>query len=232
MIRIENVSKQFRGVDVLRDVSLEVPDSRVVVILGPSGIGKTVLLKIITGLMAPDRGAVHYDDAALGWGMFADNRQILAQVGYVFQGGALFDSMDVAENIALPLTENRHLSRGEVEERLREVLKRVGMADASRLRPGELSGGMVRLVAIARAIVTDPRYVFYDEPTTGLDPVMRERVCRLIASLRDQEGKTEVVVTHDLEAVEAVADSIYMLRDGRLSALDSVRKEDYETHGS
>lgn len=228
MIAIERVSKRFHNRLVLDGVSFEVPDAKVVVILGPSGIGKTVLLKIMAGLMAPDQGLVSYDGTAFGYGTFSDNRPVYAQLGYVFQGGALFDSLSVADNVALPLRENTGLREREVRERAAAVLERVGMGQHARLLPRALSGGMTRLVAIARALASSPRYLFFDEPTTGLDPVMRGRISDLISSLRDQEGKTEVVVTHDLDAARAVADRILMLKDGRLSSLEGARKEDYE----
>ncbi len=232
MITVSRVFKRFRDKQVLDGIDLAVPDGKVVVILGPSGIGKTVLLKVMTGLLVPDQGEVCYDGAALDYGVFSDNRKILGQLGYVFQGGALFDSMDVAGNVALPIRENGNPARRELADRVRMVLERVGMAEYAGLMPRELSGGMIRLAAIARALATDPRYVFYDEPTTGLDPVMRERICDLIVSLRDREGKTEIVVTHDLEAAERVADTIYMLREGRLSVQDGARKEHYEANRS
>ncbi|MEO0081802.1 MAG: ATP-binding cassette domain-containing protein [candidate division WOR-3 bacterium] len=227
MIRVEQVSKSFSGRLVLDRVSFEVPDRRVVVILGPSGIGKTVLLRVMTGLLAPDSGRVSYDGLVVRYGAFSDNRAVLRQLGFVFQGGALFDSIDVAGNVGLPLSELDRLGSEERRARVQAVLERVGMLECAQRWPRELSGGMIRLVAIARALVRDPRYLFLDEPTSGLDPVMKERICRLIAGLRDEEGKTEVVVSHDLEAVKAVADEIFMLREARLVPLERVRKEDY-----
>ncbi len=231
MIRVEQVSKRFGDRLVLDRVSVEIPDSKVVVILGPTGIGKTVLLRIMAGLLVPDAGTVSYDQVRLGRGLFTDNREILARIGFVFQAGALFDSLSVEENVALPLKEQTRMGRAELETRVRAALARVGMLEHAGLYPPTLSGGMIRLAAIGRALATSPRYVFYDEPTSGLDPRMRDRICKLIASLRDQEEKTQVVVTHDLETVETVADRIYMLRDSRLTALEQAGKEDYEkTH--
>ncbi|MBM3323939.1 ATP-binding cassette domain-containing protein, partial [candidate division WOR-3 bacterium] len=149
-------------------------------------------------------------------------------LGYVFQAGALFDSMTVEENVALPLEETGRLSRPEVKRRVAAALAVVGMLENSVLHPRVLSGGMTRLAAIARAIVTEPRYVFFDEPTTGLDPVMRERVLGLVRELRDRQQRTVVVVTHDLGAARNVADRLYMLRRGTLVPADDARKEDYE----
>lgn len=228
MISVKGVSRRFDDRVVLRDVSFDIPDKKVVAILGPSGIGKTVLLRIMTGLLSPDRGTVEYDGIQVRYGAFADNFELLSRLGFVFQGGALFDSLSVYDNVAFPLRESRRMKEAELDRRVNEVLERVGMQDNARLLPGALSGGMTRLVAIARALACNPDYVFYDEPTTGLDPVMRSRIIELVLSLRDREAKTEVAVTHDLEAAEQMADIIYMLRDARISVLDSARKEHYE----
>jgi phospholipid/cholesterol/gamma-HCH transport system ATP-binding protein len=228
MIRVEEVSKRFRRNVVLDDVSLDVPDGATTVILGPSGVGKTVLLKIMAGLLAPDRGRVLHDGQRLGFGRFADNRQLTGGLGYVFQGGALFDSLTVAENVALVLEETTRLSPAEVRSRTSEALRRVGMADSADVYPRALSGGMTRLVAIARALVSNPRCLFFDEPTAGLDPAIRERICTMIREQRGRGDRTQVVVTHDLEAACLLADQTYMLRSGRLVRADSVRKEDYE----
>jgi len=228
MIRVEEVSKRFRGIRVLDRVEFEVPDATTVAILGPSGIGKTVLLRIMAGLLEPDSGRVLYDRRPLSYGVFADNRDAIGGLGYVFQGGALFDSMTVAENVALPLREALHVPSRDVAERVQSALALVGMPGIAALKPQELSGGMTRLVAIARAVVTNPRYVFFDEPTTGLDPAIRDRICELIRTLRDRDRKTEVIVTHDIEAARSVADRLYMLKAGSLMPADQVRKEDYE----
>jgi phospholipid/cholesterol/gamma-HCH transport system ATP-binding protein len=228
MIRVEAVSKRFRDTVVLDRVSLEVPDGTTTVILGPSGIGKTVLLRVMAGLMAPDEGQVFYDGRRVRFGRFADNRGLTGGLGYVFQSGALFDSLTVAENVALPLQETTRLSGAEIHRRTEEVLQRVGMAESAGLFPRALSGGMTRLVAIARALVADPHCIFFDEPTTGLDPAIRARICTMIEELREHGERTQVVVTHDLEAASLLADHMYMLRAGKLVRADNVRKEDYE----
>ncbi|MBN2537114.1 ATP-binding cassette domain-containing protein [candidate division WOR-3 bacterium] len=230
MIEVREVSKRFEGRAVLDRVSLLVPDRKVVVILGPSGIGKTVLLRVMTGLMVPDSGEVRYDGVTLRPDDGSASEAVLCRVGFVFQSGALFDSLTVAENIALPLSETRRLARAELERRVREALALVGMENCRDRYPHELSGGMSRLVAIARSLVTDPDYLFFDEPTTGLDPVMRERMTRLIVRLRDEKGKTGVAVTHDLESARDIADVVYMLRDGRLMLMERAGKESYETN--
>lgn len=228
MIRVEGVSKRFRDHVVLDRVSLDVADGATTVILGPSGIGKTVLLKIMAGLLAPDEGRVFHDGRRIRFGRFADNQTVTGGLGYVFQGGALFDSLTVAENVSLVLEETTHLSRAEIRNGTEAVLHRVGMAEHASLYPRALSGGMTRLVAIARALVADPRCIFYDEPTTGLDPLIRERVSAMIRELRENGNHAQAVVTHDLEAARLLADCTYMLRAGKLVRADNVRKEDYE----
>jgi phospholipid/cholesterol/gamma-HCH transport system ATP-binding protein len=228
MIRVEAVSKAFRGRVVLNCVSLDVPDGATTVILGPSGIGKTVLLKIMAGLVKPDEGKVLHGGCRMRFGRFADNLELTGGLGYVFQGGALFDSLTVAENVSLVLEETTHFSRSEIDRRAREALQRVGMAENAGLYPRALSGGMMRLVAIARALVADPCCIFFDEPTTGLDPAVRDRVFKIIGELRERGDRALVVVTHDLEAARLLADYTYMLRAGKLVRADNVRKEDYE----
>jgi len=230
MIAVREVSKRLDGRPVLDRVSFEVPDNRIVVILGSSGIGKTVLLRVMTGLLAPDSGEVCYDGVPVRHGLLADNTAVLGRVGFVFQTGALFDSLTVAENVALPLRETRRVEPATLDRRVREVLTTVGMEQCLSRFPDVLSGGMTRLVAIARALVTEPDYLFLDEPTTGLDPVMRERMAGLILRLRKEVGRTMIVVTHDLESAARVADAIYMLKDGRLAPMDRAGKESYDTN--
>jgi phospholipid/cholesterol/gamma-HCH transport system ATP-binding protein len=225
MIRVEAVSKSFRDKVVLDRVSLDVPDGVTTAILGPSGVGKTVLLKIMAGVLAPDEGRVFHDGRRVHFGRFAE---LSGGLGYVFQGGALFDSLTVTENVALVLEETTHQSRAEVNQRTQDALRRVGMNGHGDLYPRALSGGMMRLVAIARALVADPHTIFYDEPTTGLDPAVRERICAVIGELREQGKRTQVVVTHDLDVARLLADHTFMLRAGRLVRADKVRKEDYE----
>ncbi len=228
MIRVEGVSKSLRGQMVLDNVNMEVNDGNIVVVLGRSGAGKTVLLKIITGLIQPDAGQVVYDGNLLHYGRVADNSSVLNKIGFVFQGGALFDWLSVADNVALPLREKTKMRLREINHRVNEVLKLVGIEGTEGLKVKELSGGMVKLVAIARALVREPRYLFFDEPTSGLDPVSRERVCQLIANEGRRNGRSTIVVTHDLETARFLADRFYILRGAQLAQTEDVKKEDYE----
>jgi phospholipid/cholesterol/gamma-HCH transport system ATP-binding protein len=228
MIEIRNLSKRFDSLVVLDDVSFRVNDASLVVVLGPSGTGKTVLLKVMLGLLPVDSGEVLFDGRKIQTATEKEIYDIRKQVGFVFQGTALFDSMNVADNIALPLCEHTTLSAKEIRERLCSLLEVVGMAGKANLYPQSLSGGMKRLVAVARALALNPKYLFYDEPTTGLDPIMTDRVVGLIKNLKKSHTSSGIVVTHDLETAKAVGDEIYMLKKGRIRRLKKIEKELYD----
>ena len=228
MIEIRNLSKRFDSLVVLDDVSFRVNDASLVVVLGPSGTGKTVLLKAMLGLLPVDSGEVLFDGREIQTATEKEIYDIRKQVGFVFQGTALFDSMNVADNIALPLCEHTTLSAKEIRKRLCSLLEVVGMAGKANLYPQSLSGGMKRLVAVARALALNPKYLFYDEPTTGLDPIMTDRVVGLIKNLKKSHTSSGIVVTHDLETAKAVGDEIYMLKKGRIKRLEKIEKELYD----
>jgi phospholipid/cholesterol/gamma-HCH transport system ATP-binding protein len=228
MIEVKKVSKRFESLVVLDNVSFTVREAQLVVILGPSGTGKTVLLKSIIGLQEVDAGDVIFDGISVHNNL--DNHSlydIRRKIGFVFQGTALFDSMNVDDNIALPLHEHTELKKQEVHKRVSEILSIIGLTGKEHLYPMSLSGGMKRLVAVGRALALDPMYLFYDEPTTGLDPIMRDRVVRLIIDLKIKYGKSGIVVTHDLDTAQAVGDDVYMLKQGKISKLQHVGKEEY-----
>ncbi len=227
MIEIKELSKRFDENVVLDRVNLTIKDGSLVVILGPSGTGKTVLLKSILGLLPVDGGVIEYDGRSILELKSDEFYQIRKQVGFVFQSAALFDSMTVYENIALPIIEHTTLPVKKIKEKVKDILEIVGLPNKERLYPRLLSGGMKRLVAIGRAIALDPRYLFYDEPTTGLDPVMKDRIVQLIINLNKNYKKTGIVVTHDLETAEAVGDEIYMLKNGKINRLEEIKKELY-----
>jgi phospholipid/cholesterol/gamma-HCH transport system ATP-binding protein len=228
MIQIKSVSKAFDSLVVLDDVSFCIDDGSLVVVLGPSGTGKSVLLKAMLGLMPVDSGEVMFDGKSIQNATENDLYEIRKQIGFVFQGTALFDSMNVVENIALPLREHTNLSSKEIRERVCELLEVVGMAGKAGLYPQSLSGGMKRLIAVARALALDPRYLFYDEPTTGLDPIMTDKVVALIKNLKKRFINSGIVVTHDLSTAKAVGDQIYMLKKGKITKLTKIEKELYD----
>ena len=202
MIRFENVHKSFGGVKVLDGVAFDVADGEVLAVVGPSGTGKSVMLKHIVGLLSPDEGVVSVKDGA--------------RIGYLFQGGALLAWLTVRENVALPLKETTRLSESEIDKCVEEALRAVGMEDAADRYPAEISGGMVKRAGLARAIVRKADVVLYDEPTSGLDPVTARAIHRLIRKLNAEHGMTSVVVTHDLSGACSFADRILMLKDGRV----------------
>lgn len=227
MIEVKNVSKKFDSLIVLDNVSFNVGDARLIVILGPSGTGKTVLLKAILGLMSVDSGEVLFDGKSIQAIDESEIYEIRKNIGFVFQGTALFDSMNVLDNIALPIVEHTSASTSEVRDKVTQILEIIGMSGKEKLYPRSLSGGMKRLVAVGRALALDPKYLFYDEPTTGLDPIMRDRVVKLIIDLKKNHAKSGIVVTHDLDTAKAVGDEIYMLKRGKISKLKQIRKEVY-----
>ncbi len=218
MIRIKDVYKSFEANDVLRGVSLEIPTGESHAIIGKSGCGKSVLLKIIVALIRPDSGKVEVD----GVDIFSLNDKELFEVrskfGFLFQSAALFDSLTVAENIALPLLENEiyTYTQKAIEKKVEEKLELVGLQGTEKLKPSELSGGMQKRVGLARALVTEPEYILYDEPTTGLDPVTSDSIDLLIKELNEKLKVTSVIVTHDLQSVKNVANKISMLHGGKI----------------
>ncbi|MGB9590072.1 MAG: ABC transporter ATP-binding protein [candidate division WOR-3 bacterium] len=216
MIEVSDLWKSFGKAPVLKGVSLKISDGETVTILGKSGSGKTVLLKNIVGLMRPDRGSVVIDGVNVSKARLKALYALRRNMGFVFQWSALFDSMTVYENLALPLVERR-VSAKEIAERVAETLEMVEMGGTQKLYPAELSGGMRKRVGVARAIVARPRYLFYDEPTTGLDPITADTICNLISDLDRKLGVTSVVVTHDMHLATKVSDRIVLLSDGVIS---------------
>jgi len=227
MIEIRNLSKRFDDLVVLDKISFDIEDARLIVILGPSGTGKTVLLKSILRLIPADNGEVIFDGKSIYSITEPEIYEIRKQVGFVFQGAALFDSMNVFENISLPLIEHTSLTSKEIKKRINKILEIIGLSGKENLYPNALSGGMKRLVSIGRALALDPKYLFYDEPTTGLDPIMRDRMVALIVNLKKNYQKSGVVVTHDLDTAQAVGDEILMLKNGKINKLEKVEKKFY-----
>ncbi len=216
MIVIERLEKSFNGQPVLRGLDLEIKDGQSLVIIGRSGCGKSVLLKHVIGLMQPDRGHVYINGSDLTRMSEKDLNRLRTKFGMVFQGAALFDSLSVGENVALPLREHTHLSDTEIRKLVSEKLGLVELEGVEDARPSSLSGGMKKRVGLARAIAMDPEIVLYDEPTTGLDPIMADAINSLIRSLQKKLSITSVAVTHDMRSAYRIGDSIAMLHDGKI----------------
>jgi len=220
MIRLVNVHKRFEELVVLDGVDFEVEQGETIALLGPSGTGKSVLLKHINGLIRPDRGEVYVDGQSVPQLKRREIAALRSRIGYVFQFGALFDSMNVAENIKLGITDEACASDAlYCGARVVECLELVNLpADTARKFPAELSGGMRKRVGIARAIAGQPEYLLYDEPTSGLDPVNADIIDDLVVKLRDTLGVTSVVVSHDVRGAFRVADRVALLTDGKIRA--------------
>jgi phospholipid/cholesterol/gamma-HCH transport system ATP-binding protein len=213
-IEIDGIHKAFGANQVLRGFSVEAREGETLVILGHSGSGKSVTIKHVVGLLQPDQGEVRVDDERVGGMDIEELFALRRKVGYVFQFSALFDSMSVADNVAMGLRRMKEVSDEEREERVREALRVVDLVGFEDRAPSELSGGQRKRAGIARAIATRPRYLLYDEPTTGLDPITRAVVDRLINRMKDELGVTGIVITHDMESAFRVADRLAMLYEG------------------
>lgn len=214
VIEIEGVKKAFDGDPVLRGVDLVVPEGKTVVVLGLSGCGKSTLLKHIIGLLKPDEGRILVEGADIARASAFEIEEIRWRFGMVFQGAALLQSLTIAENVALPLVERRGLSREEIDRRVNEKLALVGLSGAGEKMPAELSGGMRKRAGLARAIVHEPEILLYDEPTTGLDPIIRHHIDDLIVEMREKLGVSSVVISHDIEGARRVGDIIALLHEG------------------
>jgi phospholipid/cholesterol/gamma-HCH transport system ATP-binding protein len=230
-ISVRGLVKSYAGKPVLRGVDLEVREGETVVVLGGSGEGKSVLLRHLNGLERPDAGEVIVAGRRLRELSEDAMAAVRMEVAMVFQGGALFDSLTVFGNVSYPLREHGWKDEGEIARRVGEVLEMVELRGADKLYPAELSGGMRKRVALARAIALQPRAVLYDEPTTGLDPLVTHRINLMIRSLQKQLGFTSVVVTHDLRSAFVVGDRFALLDRGRIrftGTADQVRATDDE----
>jgi len=218
MIEVRNLYKSFGDLPVLDDMSFRIENGESVVIIGRSGGGKSVLLKHLIGLLQPDSGAVLIDGEDIGP---MNERQLLRvrrKFGMVFQGAALFDSMTVAENVAFGLRRHEHLTEREIADRVAGILEMVDLPGTENKKPAELSGGMRKRAGLARAVIYEPQIVLYDEPTTGLDPIVSDSIDRLIVRVRDRLKVTTVVVTHDMRTARRVGQRVLMLHDKNIYA--------------
>lgn len=217
MIEIKNLHKSFNSSRVLQGVNLDIDTGETIVIIGRSGCGKSVLIKHIVGLLYPDEGYVKVEGNIVDEMNKEELYNLRRKFGFLFQGSALFDSMTVEENVALPLVESgKKYSREELDRKVSEKLELVGMRNVQKLKPAELSGGMKKRVGLARALITDPDYIIYDEPTTGLDPIMSDSIDSLIKDLTDKLNVTSIVVTHDMYSVKNVANQVAMMHEGKI----------------
>jgi phospholipid/cholesterol/gamma-HCH transport system ATP-binding protein len=218
MIEISGISKNFENHKVLDELSLKINTGETCVVIGRSGCGKSVLLKHIIGILKPDKGKIFIDGRETTGLNEEELNRLRMKVGMVFQGGALFDSLTVAENVGFSFIEHNNISRKELLERVEEALCLVDLCGIGNLMPTELSGGMKKRVALARAICIKPQIILYDEPTTGVDPITADSINELIKSLHDKLKVTSVVVTHDMKSAYKVGDRIAMMYQGKIIA--------------
>jgi phospholipid/cholesterol/gamma-HCH transport system ATP-binding protein len=217
MIKIENISKAFGDFVVLKNVNLLIPKGETLVILGKSGTGKSVLLKIIVGLLEPDFGKLYINNENIINLNIQQLNQIRKKIGFLFQNAALYDSMSVKENLLFALRDIKSISSKEKQIKAEKYLDAVLLLGAMNKMPSELSGGMRKRVALARALVTEPAIILYDEPTTGLDPITTREISYLIESVQEKFNLTSIVVTHDLECAKIVSDKIAVLHNGEIN---------------
>jgi phospholipid/cholesterol/gamma-HCH transport system ATP-binding protein len=221
MILFEDVFKAFGRNRVLRGCTLDVKDGETLTVIGGSGTGKSVTLKLMLGLLKPDDGHIVVDGQDIAPMNEDELSAVQRNFSYVFQGGALFDSLTVGENVAFGLEQLGGKTSEEIRKIVREKLAMVGLQGIETLKPSELSGGMRKRVAIARSIAMTPKYLFYDEPTTGLDPIMADVINDLIVDLHNKLGQTGVVITHDMRSAYKISDRIAMLYEGKIIQIDT-----------
>ena len=216
MIEIKNLSISFGEQKILQNIDLTIPENKITIVVGQSGTGKSVLMKCIEGLIEPDEGSIIIDEIDI----FTLNKQELNEtrkkMAMLFQGSALLDSLNVYQNVALPLIEHTDLSEDDILKEVEEKLELVGLKDVLTKMPSELSGGMKKRVALARAIILKPKYIIYDEPTTGLDPIIAEEISDLILKLQKQYDIASIIITHDMNCIRKIKGHIAMIHDKKI----------------
>ncbi len=231
IIEIIHLNKSFNSIHILEDINLNVKRGETIAVLGKSGTGKSVILQCIIGLLKPEKGEV----IAFGNEIFSMSEkgfnEFRKKTGFLFQSGALYDSMSVRENLEFPLKRHYKLSKNELEIRVKKSLEEVGLLEAIDKMPSELSGGMRKRIGLARTLILQPDIILYDEPTTGLDPATSREISKLIRNIQKERNITSIVVTHDMECVEITADRVVVLKDGKFiidATYDEVRKSNEE----
>ena len=228
-IRVQGLSKSFGEQKVLDGVDLEVAKGETLTVLGRSGTGKSVMLKLVIGLQKPDSGEIEIDGEEITKMQLDELNRIRKRVGFLFQGAALYDSLTVEENVAFPLRRHTDMTDSDRGDRVDELLSRVGMAEDRKKMPADVSGGMKKRVGLARALALDPEILLLDEPTAGLDPITANEIIELIRELQGERKISSIVVTHDMRSVEKVADRIALLNEGRIlieGTLGDLRQSD------
>jgi len=231
LIELRKVSKRFGRLIVLDDLSLNIDEGKCIVVIGASGTGKSVMLKHIVGLLQPDSGEVWFDNRRIDTMRPRELMDVRTEFGFLFQMGALFDSMTVNDNVGFPLVEHTTKKSSEIADIVSQKLAMVGLKDLGKKVPGQLSGGQKKRVALARAIALDPRVILYDEPTTGLDPIRSDVINELILKLQHELKVTSIVVTHDMNSAYKIADRIVMLHHGKIvfdGTADEIKKSNDE----
>ena len=224
MIKIINLKVDINKKSILKDISLEIKDGEKYVILGPSGSGKSVLLKNIVGLLKSTSGDIIVDGTSVINATKKEIKEIRKKCGFLFQHSALFDSMTIEENLAFPLLQHTKLSGQKIKDKIKEKLEIVGLKGIEKKKPSELSGGMQKRVALARSIILEPKYIFYDEPTTGLDPIMSRAIDDLINDLNKRLNITSIIVTHDMKSAFRTADRLGLLYNGKIKIQGTTEK--------
>lgn len=231
MIKITDLYKSFDSFHILKGINLQIPENKITVIIGPSGCGKTVLLRHIIGLLKPDRGRVSIGGVDMNALDRVKQNKVRERFGMLFQHAALFDSMNVFENVAFPLREHTDLDEASIRRIVLEKLNLVGLKEIETKMPSDLSGGMRKRVGLARAIALEPEIILYDEPTTGLDPIMTEAVDNLILEMQRKLKITSVVISHDIPSAFRIADQIAMIYQGKIIEVgepNTFRKSSHE----
>ncbi|MCX5836478.1 MAG: ABC transporter ATP-binding protein [Deltaproteobacteria bacterium] len=229
MIEAIDLYKSFNGMDVLRGIRFRVEKGEIMALIGKSGHGKSVLLKHIVGIIKPDRGQVLIDGEDIGQSRGSALEELRRKFGFLFQGGALFDSINVFDNVAFPLREKTRMDRENIRQRVMQELEQVGLPGAGNKYPAELSGGMKKRVALARCLSTDPEIMLFDEPTTGLDPITARSINKLIRETHERLKFTGVIITHDITQILSVVQKVAVLNEGKIEVIvkpEEIRSSD------